>query len=95
MQLHDALSHQQSARFLVGVLVVSFCVSSCALFEPRDKTAFPYALSVCRLQHSGPTNRKIALPATEEHIAKCLSRRGWSPSGERLTPDPQAPSGRE
>jgi hypothetical protein len=62
-------------------------VAGCAALEsagPADQNdEFAHALSVCRFQHPGATNQRLALPATEEHIRQCLARRGWLPTGER------------
>ncbi len=69
---------------------ILFGVASCALQDSKSAappdSQFSQALSVCRFQHTGATNQRIALKATEEHVAKCLARRGWAPSGEPLMP---------
>lgn len=77
--------------FVVAILgVLVGCTSQEATSADTPNPQFREALSVCRFQHTGRTNQKMALKATEEHVATCLARRGWSPSGE-----PLAPSGRE
>lgn len=67
---------------------MAMAISNCAMQgsspqADRDPD-FARALSVCRFQHTGATNQKVVLKATEEHIAECLARRGWRPNGERL-----------
>lgn len=70
--------------------VVIVLLGACASKDPRRGSAesvdFAHDLSVCRFQHSGRTNRKLSLKPTDEHIARCLARRGWSASGERVVP---------
>jgi hypothetical protein len=71
---------------ILPMLVICICVSSCSFHDaepPRKQSVeFAHAISVCRFQHTGATNKRRALPATEEHIAKCLERKGWLPSGK-------------
>lgn len=73
---------------LLAVLICGLSVSSCLLpdYKVARSDTFAEALSVCRFQHSGRTNRKLALPPSEEHIEDCLASRGWLPSGEPLPP---------
>jgi hypothetical protein len=81
------------SRGLLSILIGSVSVSSCLLpdYQPTQSKDFAEAVSVCRFQHTGRTNQKLALPASEEHIEECLARRGWLPSGEPLPPATQVP----
>mgnify|MGYP001183196779 FL=1 len=70
------------------VTAILIGVASCTLQEQSaasPDSQFRKALSVCRFQHTGAMNQRIALKATEEHVAKCLARRGWTPTGEPLS----------
>lgn len=71
-------------------MTVLAIVASCAVqdsgTEDVERATFAHDLSVCRFQHTGATNQKLALKPSQEHIAQCLARRGWSPAGERLAP---------
>ena len=83
------IKKSRNLHFLVprlALLIAGVATSGCFLPDYRSTPAatFAEALSVCRFKHSGRTNRKLALPPTEEHVEGCLARRGWSPSGERL-----------
>lgn len=71
---------------LASLVAVASCAQQNSKSVSTPSTTFAHALSVCRFQHTGATNQRLALKASEEHVAKCLSRRGWSPSGERLAP---------
>jgi hypothetical protein len=83
-----------SARGTTGVVLLGAVValvagvSACAEFgpdtEPTPHQRFSQDLSVCRLEQPGPTNRRLALSPYEDQVAKCLARRGWLPSGERI-----------
>lgn len=70
----------------VTVLVCSLAVSGCLLptHKPHNIDNFREALLVCRSQHTGRSNQRLALPPDEEHIEKCLAEHGWLPSGEPL-----------
>jgi hypothetical protein len=72
------------------VAVILSTLAGCAAFESAGSAGqdedFAHALSVCRFQHTGATNQKLALPATEEHVRQCLAGRGWLPTGERVPP---------
>jgi len=74
---------------------ILLAVPGCALLNSKSSATpdsqFRNALSVCRFQHTGRTNRKMALKPAEEHVAKCLARRGWTPSGEALPPGGKNP----
>ncbi len=72
---------------LVSLVAIASCANQNSTSVPTQSATFAHALSVCRFQHTGATNQKLALKATEEHVAKCLVRRGWSPSGERVDPN--------
>ena len=69
------------------VAVILSAVAGCAALESAGSAGqdddFAHALSVCRFQHTGATNQKVALPTTEEHVRQCLARRGWLPTGQR------------
>ncbi|MBN8279246.1 MAG: hypothetical protein J0M16_01425 [Gammaproteobacteria bacterium] len=72
---------------LASLVAIASCANQNSTSAPTQSATFAHALSVCRFQHTGATNQKLALKATEEHVAECLARRGWSPSGERVDPD--------
>jgi hypothetical protein len=86
-----------SLRFIKFPLLFAVLpiVAGCALQDSKSTATadnqFRDALSVCRFQHTGRTNQRIALKATEEHIARCLAQRGWLPSGEALSPGSEKP----
>ncbi len=71
-------------------ITVTVLVASCAVQDSTGadakRAAFAHDLSVCRFQHTGATNQKLALKPTQVHIAQSLARRGWSPAGKRLAP---------
>ena len=75
------------ALLLLAVVAICSLVAGCAVVEPgtgsQEHATFSEDLAICRLQHSGRTNRRIALSPYEERITECLARRGWLPSGER------------
>lgn len=71
---------------LASLVAVASCAHQNSKSVSTQSTTFAHALSVCRFQHTGRTNRRLALKATEEHVAQCLARQGWLPSGERLAP---------
>lgn len=78
--------------FVVAIVgTFAGCTSQDVRSANNPDTQFREALSVCRFQHTGRTNQKIALKATEEHVVTCLARRGWSPSGEPLPPSRKEP----
>jgi hypothetical protein len=78
--------------FIIAILAtLSGCASQDLKSADTGDSQFRDTLSVCRFQHTGRTNQRIALKATEEHVAKCLARRGWSPSGEPLPPSRKEP----
>jgi hypothetical protein len=81
-----SLQVTMGARRHLFVLVAGCSLLGCTLKGPPSAgpatETFRHALSVCRFQHTGATNQKVALPATEEHIRSCLAKRGWLPSGE-------------
>lgn len=69
---------------VVLVVVIFSAIAGCTARAPAQDDNFAHALSVCRFQHTGATNQKLALPATEEHVRQCLAGRGWLPTGERV-----------
>lgn len=81
----------QWGMLMAMVVATSSCATPGASPEDSRDRDFAHALSVCRFQHTGATNQKVALEVTEEHIAKCLARRGWQPSGERLPDGDDSP----
>ena len=66
------------------VAVILSAVAGCAALESAGSAGqdddFAHALSVCRFQHTGATNQKLALPATE-------GARQAMPGGTRLAAD--------
>ena len=42
---------------------------------------FKQALAACRFLHTGSGSQRVQLPPTEDHVAACLRKRGWLPSG--------------
>jgi hypothetical protein len=90
MKLIKAFIHHVRAPEVIQAMyplmvALLFSVASCALQDSKSAATpdseFSHALHVCRSQHTGATNQKIALKATEEHVSKCLALRGWLPSG--------------
>ena len=73
-------------RKIAMVVATLSAVAGCAAGPSAQDDDFAHTFSVCRFQHTGATNQKVALPATEEHVRQCLARRGWLPTAERVPP---------
>ena len=50
--------------------------------ETNSCATFNKALAECRFLHTGRGSRRALLPPTEPHVADCLRKKGWLPSGE-------------
>lgn len=80
------LKHVRQAG--LGVLAaagLAGCAAADQAAAPTPAESFQEALQVCRLQHTGRVNRRLADPPDESHVAQCLARKGWSTDGQRIT----------
>ena len=80
MRLEKSSAAIRALAIVLSIAAVPGCVLPGQ--QPAGTATFAKALSACRMRHSGATNKRIALPPTEQHVEACLARRGWLPSGD-------------